>query len=396
MIIESPRYTERFGAVRINDVQRILALDSGRHHQKVVNVTRAVQNVNNDAVWKLKGKMAIVIPTKDEKLKLFEGVISGIPLDCLVIVVSNSQRQRTDRFRMEEDTLRQFCYFTHRRALILHQKDPVVGRALRAAGYRSILGRDGLIRDGKAEGMILGMLSAKALGAQYVGFIDSDNYFPGSVQEYVQCFSAGFYIARSPYAMVRILWHYKPKLTGGIFFKKWGRVSQSTNKCINTLISQRTGFETEVIKTGNAGEHAISMKLADTLPYASGYAIEPQQLISIFETFGGLLPMPDVEATRKGVEILQIETRNPHLHEEKGAKHLNGMIGSSLGTIYHSAICDEASQKGVLNELRVRRAIRNRQKPSKPRIYDPLNTANIHRFRKSLGRQLDADRIARA
>jgi len=71
---------------------------------------------------------------------------------------------------------------------------------------------------------------------------------------------------------------------------KWGRVSQITNKCLNDLIFSKTGFETDVIKTGNAGEHAISMKLAELLPYASGYAVEPGELVYLFESFGGILP----------------------------------------------------------------------------------------------------------
>jgi len=29
--------------------------------------------------------------------------------------------------------------------------------------------------------MIIGLLVAKAAGKEYVGFIDADNYFPGSV-----------------------------------------------------------------------------------------------------------------------------------------------------------------------------------------------------------------------
>jgi len=96
--------------------------------------------------------------------------------------------------------------------------------------------------------------------------------------------------------MVRILWQYKPKISGGLYFKKWGRVSQVTNKYLNDLIYTRTGFETEVVRTGNAGEHAMSMKLAEILPYASGYAVEPQELVSIFEDFGGILPTKNLEA----------------------------------------------------------------------------------------------------
>lgn len=71
--------------------------------------------------------------------------------------------------------------------------------------------------------------------------------------------------------MVRILWRYKPKIhEQGLYFKRWGRVSEITNRCLNSLISFVSGFETDVIKTGNAGEHAMSLSLAESIPYASG------------------------------------------------------------------------------------------------------------------------------
>ena len=105
MRIESLRYTERFGSVRINDLQRVLELDSGRKSETPRKEEIAVHKIEDETIKDIEGRMAIVIPIKDEKLKLFEGVVSGIPHDCLIIVVSNSQRRRVDRFRMERDTL---------------------------------------------------------------------------------------------------------------------------------------------------------------------------------------------------------------------------------------------------------------------------------------------------
>ena len=153
MRIESPRYTERFGSVRINDVQQVLELDSGRAKELLPHENIAVNKIEEDVIKDFEEKMAIVIPTKDEKLKLFEGVVSGVPHECLIIVVSNSQRKRVDRFRMERDTLNQYCHFTRREAMIIHQKDPVLANALAEAGYTDLLGEDGLVRDGKAEAM---------------------------------------------------------------------------------------------------------------------------------------------------------------------------------------------------------------------------------------------------
>jgi len=151
MRIESPRYTERFGSVRINDVQKVLELDSGRARELQVQEKIAVQKIEEDAIKDVEEKMAIVIPTKDEKLKLFEGVISGVPHECLIIVVSNSERGRVDRFMMEKGTLNQFCQFTQRQAFIIHQKDPVLAQALTEAGYTDLLDEHERVRDGKAD-----------------------------------------------------------------------------------------------------------------------------------------------------------------------------------------------------------------------------------------------------
>ncbi len=380
MFIESPRYTERFGAVRINAVQRVIALDSGFKSELPPYGAMGVMKIDEDTIKRFEDKMAVVIPIKDEKLKLFEGVISGLPHDCLIIVVSNSQQGRIDRFKMEKDALNQVCRYTMRNAFIIHQKDPIVADAARQAGYDDILGEDGLIRDGKSEAMVIGLLMAKVAEKEYVGFIDADNYFPGAVLEYVRDFAAGFSLARSPYSMVRILWHYKPKISGGIYFKKWGRVSETTNKCLNDLIFSKTDFETEVIKTGNAGEHAISMKLAELLPYASGYAVEPGELVYLFESFGGILPEIDHEAVERGIDLFQIETRNPHMHEERGIQHLKHMLIEGLATIYHSPLCEEGTKRLILRELVNQGALSSREKPSVPHFNAPIGKMDSSKF----------------
>jgi len=380
MFIESPRYTERFGSVRLNHVQKVIALDSGLKSELPPHGAMGVIKVNEETIKHFEDRMAVVIPVKDEKLKLFEGVVSGVPHDCLVIVVSNSQRGKVDRFRMEGDALSQLCRFTIRQALIAHQKDPAIAEAAVEAGYDDLLGEGGLIRDGKSEAMVIGLLMAKAAGKEYVGFIDADNYFPGAVLEYVRNYAAGFSLAQSPYSMVRILWHYKPKISGGLYFKKSGRVSEITNKYLNDLISSKTGFETEVVRTANAGEHAVSMKLAEILPYASGYAVEPQELVSIFENFGGILPTRNLKVMEQGIDIFQIETRNPHLHEEKGEEHLHDMLLLALSTIYHSPLCGEESKQAILAELIKQGILKEGEEPPLIHLVSPLKRVNIDKF----------------
>ena len=391
MRIETQRYTERFGSVRLNDVQQVLELDSGRAVDAGPTEFVGALKIDEDVINSYEQRMAIAVPIMDEKLKLFEGVVSGIPHDCLLIVVSNSQQQRVDRFRMEKDALRQYCHFTRREALILHQKDPVLADALKEAGHTELLGDDGLLRSGKSEAMMAAMLMAMVANKEYIGFIDSDNYFPGSVLEYARCYAAGFSLATSPYAMVRILWRYKPKVSAGIFFRKWGRVSEISNRYMNSLISANTGFDTEIVKTSNAGEHAMSLALAELLPYASGYAVEPQELLSIFEGFSGVLPMAQTKATRQGVEILQIESRNPHLHEEKGGHHLREeMLLPGLSAIYHSKLCDENTRKGIIKELKYQKIIKGKEEiPPQPRLYKALRSIDLDRFRECMADKLE-------
>jgi len=374
----------------MNHVQKVVALDSGIKSDLPSHGAMGVIKIDEETIKHFEDRMAIVIPVKEEKLKLFEGVVSGVPHDCLVIVVSNSQIEKVDRFRMEGDALAQLCRFTSRQALIAHQKDPAIAEAAMEAGYNDLLGEDGLVRNGKSEAMVIGLLMAKASGKEYVGFIDADNYFPGAVLEYVRNYATGFSLAQSPYSMVRILWHYKPKISGGVYFKKWGRVSEITNKYLNNLISSKTGFETDVVKTGNAGEHAMSMKLAEIVPYASGYAVEPQELVSIFENFGGILPSKELKVMEQGVDIFQIETRNPHLHEEKGEEHLDEMLLFAMSTIYHSSLCDEELKQATLTELVNRGILKEGEEPPPIHVNAPLKEVNTKKFMSAI--QDDFDR----
>jgi len=132
------------------------------------------------------------------------------------------------------------------------------------------------------------------------------------------------------------------------------------------------------------------MPLAENLNYSSGYSVEPYEFINILEKYGGLLPpsstssttttaslsqsqspqvslksfvslssatntttskSTDAEIMKKGVEIFQIESRDPHLHEEKGDEHLADMMEDSLLAINNSKICNIDLTKQLKNHL---------------------------------------------
>jgi mannosyl-3-phosphoglycerate synthase len=387
MKLDLPRYTERFGATSLHGVQRVYELDSGFDDGRPTS--ESIVNIGNNQIVDIERRMAIVIPTKGERLRLLEGVLSGIPHDCLTIIVSNSLRQPVDRYKLEKEALQQFNRFVGRNAFILHQRDPALSEVLKEVGYTSILGPDGMVRSGKAEGMVIGMLLAKMAGKEYVGFIDADNYVPGAVNEYVKIFASGIAMSQTPYTMTRVSWIYKPKISEtGLYFSKWGRVSELTNQHLNSLVSYYTGFETEVMRTGNSGEHCMSLKLAELLTFSSAYAIEPYEIVNVLEEFGGIIPTVNQDAMDKGVEIMQVETRNPHFHEDKGDDHLKEMVVASLGSIYHSKICPPKLREKILETLRSKNMLEEGQQeePPAPIKIEPFKDIDTRPFAKVLSK----------
>lgn len=405
MRLDLPKLKERFGAVMIYGTQSVYELDSGpmadgfrsRHDA-------AVQRIPYERLHAALRDLAIVVPVKEEKLKLLDGVLAGIPNACRVIIVSNSTRGPVDRFQLECDLAQSHSAYTNRPVVCVHQKDPKIAQAFKAAGYADVIGDDGLVRNGKAEGMIIGTLLAQKMGARAVGFVDSDNYFPGAVLEYCHIFAAGMAMSRrkdpsrpdlvpdfvkdtahkdssKDYTMVRISWNSKPKvMDNGLYFAKWGRSSVVTNKHLNRLVSHYTGFETEAIRTGNAGEHAMSMDLALQLGWSNGYSIEPYQYVYLMEQFGGIMPPPQPNVPQRHVNIYQIESRNPHLHESKGDEHVERMIESSLSVIYHSPLCSDKLKAEIERELDQRGIRPAGDAIPTMRTYKPLATADLAAF----------------
>lgn len=389
MRIESSTGVEHLGAVRIHDMRRFLELDSGARTLTLLKEGVEAQKIEREVIEVFQQKLAIVLPIKDEDLKVFEGVLSGVPHDCMMIVVSNSQRGKIDNFKSEQEVLSHLCYATKRNALIVHQKDPHLGKALAEAGYTEILDENGLVRSGKSEGMIIGILLALLQGREYVGFIDTDNYIPGAVWEYAQHYAVGFSLATSPYAMVRIRWRYKPKIIGELYFKKLGRISEITNKYVNHFLSTKGKFETDVIKTANAGEHAMSLQLAKKLIYATAYGVETQELMCIFQQFGGMLPITDETAVEKGIDIIQTETINPHIHEERGEEHLfQDMLIPSLSVIYHNPLCEESTKQLITKQLVELDCIKPDEEVPVLRMIPPPESADIERFASALEEHL--------
>ena len=73
MRLERTRQAEHLGSVTIYGVQRILELDSGAKNPQVKE-NADVQKIEREAMDDIEKKMAIVLPIKNEDVKVFEGV----------------------------------------------------------------------------------------------------------------------------------------------------------------------------------------------------------------------------------------------------------------------------------------------------------------------------------
>ena len=386
MRIEYPHRHERFGAVRIHELTQVIEIDSGlggAAEQAVIG-GRRVHHVPATAINGIERRMAVVVPTKNERRKVIEGVLSGIPHDCTIVLVSASAREPIDRYGLETALLDDLASATGRTAVAVHQFDPGVAAAAAAGGLID-LAPDGAIAPGKGEAMVLATAITETLGLDHVGFVDADNYIPGAVHEYTKSYAAGLHLATSAFAMVRISWQSKPKVTDGrLVFNRWGRTSQVTNHFLNLVLSTYTGFGTEVIKTGNSGEHAMSMELARRLRFAGGYAVEPFEFVEMFEQFGGAFASPHPEVNRSLIDVFQVETRNPHFHEDKGEDHVSGMRTQALHALFHSKVCPDSVRAEICEFLEGEGAVQPGCEPRAETIYNGIVGLDSERFGRYL------------
>src|SRR4029453_13537669 len=184
--------SERFGAVRIHELQRVIELDSG------TSAGAGSRIVPPEALRAVESQMVIVVPCMNESRSVIEGVLAGIPHDCLIVLVSNSDRQPVDRYEIEAQAGGRFSRLAGRSAITVHQRDPGVAAAFKAAGIPELIDDDGLVRNGKGEAMLLGMALAAMTGRRYVGYVDADNYVPGAGHEYSTAYAAGLFLPGSP------------------------------------------------------------------------------------------------------------------------------------------------------------------------------------------------------
>jgi mannosyl-3-phosphoglycerate synthase len=88
----------------------------------------------------------------------------------------------------------------------------------------------------------------------------------------------------------------------------------------------------------------------------------------------------------KGLEIMQVETRNPHFHEDKGDEHLKEMIVASLGSIYHSRICPPKLREKILEHLRSKSMLEATEEPPPLQKIEPIRDVDVRQFAKALSK----------
>lgn len=372
MQVTAPDNSIEIGQVRLHGVQRIL------REAAQLEGERAIAPSSLSAI---RCRTTVVVPCKDEPLTLIAGVLSGIPPDVSIVLVSNS---RPDQFPSEVEALQRRCESRGQAGMAVHQRDRDLADVLAKAGLPQIIDEETeSIRDGKGEGMIIGLIYAHLTGSQYVGFIDADNHLPQSVTEYVDAYAAGFHLSTAADSMVRIRWKSKPKMVdGSLVPKRSGRVSTVTNRYLNRLLGAHLGQEASTVETGNAGEHAMSLSLALRLQLAGGFSIETQELVDLIERFG----VGGDSSQNEPIEVRQLETRHPHLHLERDARHLDGMKRVSLAAIHRSPVTPDALRAEIEAELGA--------VPSYPTVYPPLAELDWDLLRREIQLEESADLAA--
>tara|TARA_R110002003_G_scaffold197_3_gene15351 strand:- start:288 stop:1508 length:1221 start_codon:yes stop_codon:yes gene_type:complete len=380
----------RVGNVEIHDMFRVTELDAGHvtttKQGNVLSESAVAFAFSQTSVHAIEKDLAIVVPCMNEARDILDGVLRGVPHDVLIILVSNSSEAN---FESESQLLETICHDTGRVSVVVHQQSSGLAQALLCAGMSALVEPNGptyRVRNGKGEAMMIGTAFAKLSNKRFVGFIDADNLVAGSVHEYCKVYAAGLHYALyqtntdNPYAMVRIKWNSKPKVRDNeLVFEKSGRSSRVVNHWMNRLLNSLTDTgKQDIIQTANAGEHAMSVDLALQLHFASGYAVEPFQLVDAWERLA---------AQDRAVQILQIETRNPHFHDcGKGDGHIKRMQAGGLSTVYHSPLTPQ-NLKAELKEFckeSLADAVDVEGTPGKSTVYPPLRTMDFDVFREGL------------
>ncbi|MEM1705285.1 MAG: mannosyl-3-phosphoglycerate synthase [Thermosphaera sp.] len=360
MLINLPLRSEVFGALKIYDTMKVVNLFGfGRGFSQSLSLSSFKE------LEEVMQSTAIVVPVKNEDLSIFEKVLKAVPYDSPLIIVSASNTYPLNVFNEERSIVRNIYRHTGRVVLHLHQRDPVLAEFLSEV-FPEIIDENGLVKYGKGEAMLLGTLVADAVRAKYVGFVDADNLIPGSVTEYVLIYYTILSLSESKYTTVRVHWGYKGWADGELFLRRMGRVSRLVSGLFNKMLSKGRLHETDIVKTSNSGEHAMSIDLARIIGFSSGFSVEAGELVKMLELCYAGLEKGVCPTLPEAIEYYQVESLNPHIHAVKGEHHIFEMVAESLGTLYYSELSDQELKESIVKTLR---DLGLSEEPPKPTYY---------------------------
>ena len=301
---------------------------------------------------------AFVICHKSEPVETLLAILRYIPAGSPRIVVTNCAPGEFGRLNNELASQQ-----AGRSAYLVHQKDESVASFFRECGVSQILDEDGVVANGKGEGMYIGAILAALLGvAEWIVYFDADNYAPSALLEYTlamgQLFTArathatcvgahplrldywerpdarvGAEVAEAaPLHNVRVCWASKPAYDGVTFIPQphtLGRCTQVMAPLCDDLLRAWQPDLTQRLLTPNAGEQGMTMTTATTLRFSSGFSIETFQLLEL--AYAGMTGMRRSDGATP-VRLQQYLSGSPHLHEKKDNAHIRGMIAESLAS----------------------------------------------------------------
>lgn len=290
---------------------------------------------------------AFVVCHKSESPETLLGVLWYLPVDSPIIVVTNCPTNELEEIKTSlEERLS-----NHNKTYLVHQKDPAIARFFHERGVHHLLGPDGLVVDGKGEGLYIGTLCAALLGyPQWVIFFDADNFVPSALLEYTLAMGRLFLSApvttyahassdmlvvgeqaapQSDHALhnVRICWASKPNMgDSNLYERTLGRCTRVVSPLIRSLIEDRFGMRDLVFSASNSGEQGMTINTARSLRFSSGFSVETFQLLDFLSKAAS-------RYTRSAI-LQQYQSKSPHFHEKKGDEHINKMIAESLGSFF--------------------------------------------------------------
>ena len=293
---------------------------------------------------------AFIVSHKSESVETLQGVLWYLPVSSPIIIVTNCPRDELTYIR---DSLKEQMP-SHRKLYVIHQKDRRIARLLKKHGVEQILDENGLVRDGKGEGMYVGTLCASLLGyPQWLIFYDADNTVPCSLLEYTLAMGKLFLSATATPAItstatssarfpdflweseagqalhnVRVCWSSKPEVkNGNLEFKLLGRCTSVISPLFSTVLDEWFGIRDYPIVSSNAGEQGMTMKTAKMLRFSSHYSVETFQFLDF-------LHLSALSARPRRAILQQYQSKSPHFHTKGDEEHIRRMIAQSLGSFF--------------------------------------------------------------